>query len=171
MVIRLTFSCVALNRYPGAEKNTLEDISLFCTLNSRVAVLGPNGAGKSTMIKVLTGEIEPTAGSVWKHPNMRIAYVAQHAFHHIEQHLEKTPNEYIRWRYAIGEDRENLTKVTRQVTAEEAEKMAQQFKMEDGTKRVVDKLISRRKMKKTYEYEVQWKNCTPDQNTYLPRDK
>ena len=72
-------------RYPSAEKNTLEDISLFCTLNSRVAVLGPNGAGKSTMIKVLTGEIEPTSGSVWKHPNMRIAYVAQHAFHHIEQ--------------------------------------------------------------------------------------
>ena len=64
---------------------------------------------------MLTGELEPTSGAVWKHPNMRIAYVAQHAFHHIEQHLEKTPNEYIRWRYAIGEDRENLTKVTRQV--------------------------------------------------------
>lgn len=72
-------------KYPSAEKNTLEDISLFCTLNSRVAVLGPNGAGKSTMIKVLTGETEPTTGTVWKHPNMRIAYVAQHAFHHIEQ--------------------------------------------------------------------------------------
>ena len=64
---------------------------------------------------MLTGELEPTSGAVWKHPNMRIAYVAQHAFHHIEQHLEKTPNEYIRWRYAIGEDRENLSKVTRQV--------------------------------------------------------
>ena len=32
------------------------------------------------------------------------------------QHLEKTPNEYIRWRYAIGEDRENLSKVTRKVS-------------------------------------------------------
>ena len=73
------------HRYPGAEKNTLEDISLFCTLNSRVAVLGPNGAGKSTMIKVLTGELEPSFGNVWRHPNMRVAYVAQHAFHHIEQ--------------------------------------------------------------------------------------
>ena len=87
------------------------------------------------------------------------------------QHLEKTPNEYIRWRYAIGEDRENLTKVTRQISAEEAEKMAAQHKMEDGTKRVLDKLVSRRKMKKSYEYEVQWKNCTPDQNTYIVRDK
>lgn len=50
-----------------------------------MAVLGPNGAGKSTMIKVLTGELEPNFGTVWRHPNMRVAYVAQHAFHHIEQ--------------------------------------------------------------------------------------
>lgn len=49
--------------------------------------------------------------------------------------------------------------------------MAAQHKMEDGTKRVLDKLVSRRKMKKSYEYEVQWKNCTPDQNTYIVRDK
>jgi hypothetical protein len=54
-----------------------------------------------------------------KHPNLRIAYVAQHAFHHIEQHLDKTPNEYIQWRYAVGEDREALQKVTRQETEED----------------------------------------------------
>ena len=28
------------------------------------------------------------------------------AFHHIENHLEKTPNEYIRWRYEHGSDKE-----------------------------------------------------------------
>lgn len=33
--------------------------------------------------QVLTGETEATEGTVWKHPNLRIAYVAQHAFHHI----------------------------------------------------------------------------------------
>jgi elongation factor 3 len=33
------------------------------------------------------------------------------AFHHIEQHLGKTANEYIQWRYAVGEDREALQKV------------------------------------------------------------
>ena len=50
-----------------------------------------------------------------KHPNLRVAYVAQHAFHHIEKHLDKTPNEYIQWRYAGGEDREEQEKVSRQV--------------------------------------------------------
>merc|ERR1712071_709101 len=54
------------------------------SLSSRVACVGKNGAGKSTMIKLLVGEIEPQTGTVWKHPNARIAYVAQHAFHHIE---------------------------------------------------------------------------------------
>jgi ATPase subunit of ABC transporter with duplicated ATPase domains len=44
-----------------------------------------NGAGKSTLIKLLTGEMQPQEGAVWKHPNTRLAYVAQHAFHHLEK--------------------------------------------------------------------------------------
>ena len=60
-------------------------------------LLGPNGAGKSTMIKVLVGENPPTQGKRWVHPEMRFAYVAQHAFHPIEQHLDKTPVQYVQW--------------------------------------------------------------------------
>merc|ERR1711906_54512 len=97
--------------YPVNETPTLFDISVQVSLSSRVACVGENGAGKSTMIKLLVGEIEPQTGTVWKHPNARIAYVAQHAFHHIESHLTKTPNEYIRWRYANqGEDKESLVR-------------------------------------------------------------
>lgn len=62
---------------------------------------GPNGAGKSTLIKVLTGEAEPTAGTVWKHPNLRIAYVAQHAFHHLEKHLDKVRTQYSNCKYIM----------------------------------------------------------------------
>lgn len=36
---------------------------------------------------------------MWKHPNLRLAYVAQHAFHHVEQHLDMTPSQYIWWRW------------------------------------------------------------------------
>jgi hypothetical protein len=54
----------------------------------------------------------PQTGEVWRHPNARVAYLAQHAFHHIENHMQRTPNEYIRWRYANGgEDKESLVKV------------------------------------------------------------
>ena len=92
--------------------------------------------------QVLTGEMEPTTGTVWKHPNMRFAYVAQHAFHHIEQHLDKTPNQYIQWRYATGEDRENLVKVNRIVTKDEQAAM-EKLVLHDGIKKQVDKLLSR----------------------------
>jgi elongation factor 3 len=150
--------------YPCNEKPTLFDISVQVSLASRVACVGENGAGKSTMIKLLVGEIEPQEGDVWKHPNARIAYVAQHAFHHIEQHLTKTPNEYIRWRYANnGEDKESLVKVTMQFTDEESGKVSK-------VKKVVSELVGGRKTNKSkdYEYEVRYAGSTVDSGEYLP---
>merc|ERR1711918_62739 len=88
-----------MGKYPGATRYQISGVTVQVSLASRVACIGENGAGKSTLIKVLTGEMEPTLGTVWKHPNLRLAYVAQHAFHHIEQHLTKTPVQYILWRY------------------------------------------------------------------------
>lgn len=115
--------------------------------------IGANGAGKSTLIKCLTGELEATDGNVWRHPNCRIAYVAQHAFHHIEKHLDKTPNQYIQWRYVSGEDREEQEKSHIAMTEDEIAKMHEKIKMDDGSKRAVEKLVSRRKAKGGgYEY-------------------
>ena len=68
-----------------------------------------------------------------------------------------------------GEDREALSKVDRKLTAEEEAKMKQVLVI-DGIKRVVEKILGRRKLKSSYEYEVQWVGCHPDQNAYLPRD-
>jgi len=166
--------------YPKNEKPTLFDISVQVSLASRVACVGENGAGKSTMIKLLVGEIEPQEGDVWKHPNARIAYVAQHAFHHIEQHLTKTPNEYIRWRYANnGEDKESLVKVTMQFTDEELKLQQTPFEIqftdeESGkiskVKKVVSELVGGRKTNKSkdYEYEVRYAGSTVDSGEYLP---
>jgi elongation factor 3 len=165
--------------YPVNKTPTLFDISVQVSLSSRVACVGENGAGKSTMIKLLVGEIEPQTGDVWKHPNARIAYVAQHAFHHIESHLNKTPNEYIRWRYANqGEDKESLVKISMQFTPEE-EKLQKtpfeiQFTGEDGKikkiKKVVSELVGGRKTNKSkeYEYEVKYAGSTVDSGEYLP---
>jgi len=107
--------------YPGVEKPQLTGVTIQVALASRVGIVGVNGAGKSTMIRLLMGELEPNKGSgeVWKHPNCRVGYIAQHAFHHIESHLDVTCNEYIRWRYQTGDDREALVKVTSIITEAE----------------------------------------------------
>eukprot|EP00585_Thalassiosira_rotula_P012822 CAMPEP_0196129756 /NCGR_PEP_ID=MMETSP0910-20130528/362_1 /TAXON_ID=49265 /ORGANISM="Thalassiosira rotula, Strain GSO102" /LENGTH=1039 /DNA_ID=CAMNT_0041388929 /DNA_START=72 /DNA_END=3191 /DNA_ORIENTATION=- len=166
--------------YPCNDTPTLFDITVQVSLSSRVACVGENGAGKSTMIKLLVGEIEPQEGTVWKHPNARIAYVAQHAFHHIESHLNKTPNEYIRWRYANqGEDKESLVKVTMQFNEEELKLQttpyAIQFTDEETgkitkVKKVVGELMGGRKTnkQKDYEYEVRYAGSTVDSGEYLP---
>jgi elongation factor 3 len=166
--------------YPGNEKPTLFDITVQVSLSSRVACIGENGAGKSTMIKLLVGEIEPQIGDVWKHPNARIAYVAQHAFHHIEQHLNKTPNEYIRWRFANGgEDKESLVKVTMQFTENELALQKKPFELQivdeasgkiQKVKKVVSELVGGRKLNKSkeYEYEVKYSGSTTDSGEYLP---
>ena len=74
-------------QYPTAPHPQLIDVSIQCSLASRVAVVGVNGAGKSTLVKLMVGELEPDQGLIERHPNVRIAYVAQHAFAHIEEHL------------------------------------------------------------------------------------
>jgi elongation factor 3 len=166
-------------KYPGAAKNQINNVTVKASMASRVAIVGANGAGKSTLIKLLTGENKPTKGTVKKHPNCRFAYVAQHAFHHIEQHLEKSPNEYIRWRYEGGEDKEARAKTTAIITDEEKAIMEKPFEVswkdeETGAlkkeKRVVKKLMARRKVKKDYHYEVNWKGKSMDFNSWYPRE-
>ncbi|KAJ2962338.1 hypothetical protein NQZ79_g2466 [Umbelopsis isabellina] len=156
--------------YPGAAKPSLSNATVSLSLGSRVAVLGANGAGKSTMIKLLTGEMVPQEGVVWRHPNLRIGYVAQHAFHHLEQHLEKTPNEYLIWRYQGGEDREVLEKETRIWTDEEREQMEKHITI-DGSSRQIECILGRSKLKKTFQYEIKWKNLRHKFNTWIAREK
>jgi elongation factor 3 len=165
--------------YPINDTPTLFDITVQVSLSSRVACIGENGAGKSTMIKLLVGEAEPQEGNVWKHPNARVAYVAQHAFHHIEDHLSKTPNEYIRWRFANGgEDKESLVKVTLQFTEDEIALQKKPFELtfvdeESGkiskVKKVVSELVGGRKMNrsKQYEYEVKYAGSTVENGDFL----
>jgi elongation factor 3 len=165
--------------YPVNDKPTLFGITVQVSLSSRVACIGENGAGKSTMIKLLVGEIAPQQGDVWKHPNARIAYVAQHAFHHIEQHLAKTPNEYIRWRFANGgEDKESLVKVTMQFTDDELALQKKPFELQfideasgkiQKVKKVVALLVGGRKMNKSkeYEYEIKYAGSTVESGEFL----
>lgn len=142
-------------QYPGTPKPQLEGIEFQCTLGSRIAVIGPNGAGKSTLINVLTGELVATTGEIYQHENIRIAYIKQHAFAHIDNHLDKTPSEYIQWRFQSGEDRETMDRANKVITENDEEAMKKVYKV-DGTQRRVTHVLSRRKFKNSYEYEVSW---------------
>ena len=59
-----------------------------------------------------------------------------------------------------------------QISAEEQKKMDEKV-MIDGVKRVVSKLLARRKLKRSYEYEVQWEGqpSSSDYTAWLSRDR
>lgn len=46
------------------ETRAVDGVTLSVEEGSLFGLLGPNGSGKSTMIKMLTGQVRPTAGSV-----------------------------------------------------------------------------------------------------------
>jgi elongation factor 3 len=157
--------------YPGAAKPSLTDASCNLSLSSRVAIIGANGAGKSTLIKILTGEVVPQDGKVEKHPNLRIGYIKQHALEHVEMHMEKTPNQYLQWRYANGDDREVLMKQTRILTEADKAQMETPIDLGDGKgPRRIEALIGRQKYKKTFQYEVKWLHMLPKFNTMISRE-
>jgi hypothetical protein len=116
--------------------------------------------------------MEPNkGGEIWKHPNLVIGYVAQHAFHHIDNHLDKTPLEYMLWRYQTGEDLEEMQKANRQISEEEARKMKDgSLIVIEGQKRIIDEILTRKKLKQSYEYEVSLKGFSSSENIWLPRD-
>jgi elongation factor 3 len=170
-------------QYEGTSKPQIADITFQCSLGSRIAVIGPNGAGKSTLVNVLTGELVPTQGEIYHHENIRIAYIKQHAFAHIDHHLDSTPSEYIQWRFQTGEDRETMDRANKIVTEEDEKAMDKIYKIE-GTQRRVIGINSRRKFKNSYEYECsfalgenvgmkneKWTPMMTADNAWIPRSE
>ncbi|MBM4403060.1 MAG: ABC-F family ATP-binding cassette domain-containing protein [Candidatus Cloacimonetes bacterium] len=55
----------------------LQDINCSISPNSRIGLVGDNGSGKTTLIRVMIGELQPTAGIVVRPRQCHIAYLSQ----------------------------------------------------------------------------------------------
>jgi len=55
----------------------LDAASLQVDAGERVALIGRNGSGKSSLLKIVSGELAPDAGAVWRAPGVRIARLDQ----------------------------------------------------------------------------------------------
>jgi elongation factor 3 len=96
------------------------------------------------------------------HPNLRIAYVAQHAFYHVEQHLEESPVAYLQWRFKDGFDKEKLESAAYKISDEE-QKAIDDFQLEG--------IWSRRIRAGILEYEVKKRNIVEKNNKYFSKDE
>lgn len=108
--------------YPTGE--VLKDVNWEVKPGDRIGLVGVNGAGKSTQLKIITGEIEPTAGEVIRPASLHIGYLTQE----FEVDPSRTVKEEL-WR-AFGEAN-NIHEALAQVHRD----------METATPEQLDKLI------------------------------
>jgi ATP-binding cassette subfamily F protein uup len=59
------------------DKEVLRDVTWRLGPGDRVALVGVNGSGKTTLVRVLAGELEPTAGVVDRGTTVRLAHLSQ----------------------------------------------------------------------------------------------
>lgn len=67
-----------------------DEVNVSFTKGNCYGIIGANGAGKSTFLKILSGEIEPTKGTVEITPGERMAVLKQNQFEFDEQTVLNT---------------------------------------------------------------------------------
>merc|ERR1719160_1653827 len=136
----------------------------------------------------------PQEGTIWKAAGLRMAYVAQHAFHHLEKHMKETATEYIMWRFAGNDDKESLEFKSTELSVDEEKARAQMWcidsvsgsvrrctdpkedpkkaKQDEAGAVIPDAVLNRRQKKKekTYEYEVKWQFKPIESNVWVEKD-
>ena len=59
------------------EREIVRDLTFTIANGTRVGLVGPNGAGKTTILRLITGELEPTSGVVKRAGALRMVYFSQ----------------------------------------------------------------------------------------------
>lgn len=109
----------------------LDGVSLTIQPGQRVCLLGRNGEGKSTLMKVISGELEPDAGTVARSQGIRIARLEQDVpsglggsvFEVVASGLggmAETLREYHQVSHLLADDPENSALLTRLEEAQHA---------------------------------------------------
>ncbi|KAK5121882.1 ABC transporter ATP-binding protein arb1 [Meristemomyces frigidus] len=90
--------------YSGNKKDNLyENLDFGVDMDSRTALVGPNGVGKSTLLRIFTGKLSPTSGSVSRHTHLKLGMYSQHSAEQLD--LTKSALDFVRDKYpAVSQD-------------------------------------------------------------------
>lgn len=73
---KLVFEATHVSHDFGASR-VIADFSARIMRGDRIGIIGPNGCGKTTLIKLLVGDLEPTAGQIRRGTSLLPAYFDQ----------------------------------------------------------------------------------------------
>ncbi len=71
------YTMVRVNKFYGAERQVLKDITLAFLPGAKIGVLGLNGAGKSTLLRIMAGLEDTSSGEAKPSPGIRVGYLPQ----------------------------------------------------------------------------------------------
>ena len=63
-----------------SDRKLFDDVNIKFTPGNCYGLIGANGAGKSTFLKVLSGDLQPSTGSVTMGPDERMAVLKQNHY-------------------------------------------------------------------------------------------
>lgn len=90
----LSFDSVSFSYSGNPEDNLYDSLDFGVDMDSRIALVGPNGIGKSTLLKLMTGALAPTGGSISRHSHLKIGVYSQHSADQLD--LTKSALEFVR---------------------------------------------------------------------------
>jgi sulfate-transporting ATPase len=71
------FTMYKVDKFYGADRQVLSNISLSFLPGAKIGVLGPNGAGKSTVLRIMAGVEEPSSGVAELAPGASVGLLEQ----------------------------------------------------------------------------------------------
>ncbi|KAL6854509.1 P-loop containing nucleoside triphosphate hydrolase protein [Trichoderma novae-zelandiae] len=93
----LSFDNVTFSYSGNPEDDLYRNIDLGFDMDSRTALVGPNGVGKSTLLRLMTGKLSPTGGSVTRHTHLKLGLYSQHSAEQLD--LTKSALDFVRDKY------------------------------------------------------------------------
>lgn len=94
----LSFDNVTFSYSGNAADDLYRNIDLGFDMDSRTALVGPNGVGKSTLLRLMTGKLSPTDGSVTRHTHLKLGLYSQHSAEQLD--LTKSALDFVRDKYS-----------------------------------------------------------------------
>src|SRR5438093_4474743 len=129
------FTMYRADKFYGADRQVLANISLSFFPGAKIGVLGPNGAGKSTLLRIMAGKEEPSSGVAELAPGATVGLLEQEPWLDPEKDVRGNVEDGVRPLRDLLDRFNELSAKFAEPDADYDTLLAEQAKVQDGIDR------------------------------------